>query len=201
MENLEHLSAKALHDYELVKNAMQNDQRAYSELLKRYYDSIYYMMLKMVKNKDDADDLAMEAFGKAFKGLANYTPDYAFSTWLFKIATNNCIDYMRRQKIKPLSIDKPYENEDGDEMGFDVKSVYLTPEEKFIKKQKIRIMHEVVGNLKPRYRTLIELRYFKEWSYEEISAHLDMPIGTVKGQLFRAKDILLHLLRNSKDNI
>lgn len=201
MENLEHLSAKALHDYELVKSAMDNDQRAYAELMKRYYDSIYYMMLKMVRNKDDADDLAMEAFGKAFKGIANYTPDFAFSTWLFRIATNNCIDYMRRQKIKPLSMDKTFENEEGDDMYFEIKSAYLTPEEKLIKKQKIKIMHELVGNLKPRYRILIELRYFKEWSYEEISEHLKMPIGTVKGQLFRAKDILLHILKNSKDNI
>lgn len=201
MENLEHLSAKALHDYDLVKNAMQGDQRAYAELMKRYYDSIYYMMLKMVKNQDDADDLTIEAFGKAFKGLSHYTPDYAFSTWLFKIATNNCIDYMRRQKIKPISIDKPYENDEGDEMSIEVKSQYLTPEEKYIKKQKIKIMHALVEKLKPRYRTLIELRYFKEWSYEEIAAHLNMPIGTVKGQLFRAKDILLHILKNSKENI
>lgn len=201
MEELEHLSAKALHDYELVKRAMEGDQKAYTELLKRYYDSIYFMMLKMVKNQDDADDLTMEAFGKAFKGLSHYTPDYAFSTWLFKIATNNCIDYMRRQKIKPISIDKPFENEEGDEMSMEVKSVYLTPEEKYIKKQKIKIMHELVDKLKPRYRTLIELRYFKEWSYEEIAAHLNMPIGTVKGQLFRAKDILLHVLKNSKGNI
>lgn len=201
MEDLEHLSAKALHDYELVKRAMEGDQKAYSELLKRYYDSIYFMMLKMVRNQDDADDLTMEAFGKAFKGLTHYTPDYAFSTWLFKIATNNCIDYMRRQKIKPISIDKPFENDEGDEMSMEVRSVYLTPEEKYIKKQKIKIMHDLVGKLKPRYRTLIELRYFKEWSYEEIAAHLQMPIGTVKGQLFRAKDILLHILKNSKENL
>ncbi|HTB06099.1 MAG TPA: sigma-70 family RNA polymerase sigma factor [Bacteroidia bacterium] len=201
MENLEHLSAKAYHDYELVQQASKGDQRAYAELLKRYYDSIYYMMVKMVKNQDDADDLTMEAFGKAFKGLAHYTPDYAFSTWLFKIATNNCIDHMRRQKIKPISIDKTFENEDGDSMPIDLKSGYLDPEEKFIKKQKIKLMHDLVDKLKPRYRTLVELRYFKEWSYEEIAAHLNMPIGTVKGQLFRAKEILLHILKNSKDKI
>src|SRR5579863_8325757 len=116
MEELEHLSAKALHDYELVKEAMSGDQKAYSELLKRYYDSIYFMMFKMVRNQDDADDLTMEAFGKAFKSLHHYTPDYAFSTWLFRIATNNCIDHMRRQKIKPLSIDNTFETEDGGEI-------------------------------------------------------------------------------------
>ena len=98
MENLEYLSAKAYYDYNLVQKAAGGEQKAYTELLKRYYDAIYYMMLKMVKNQDDADDLTMEAFGKAFKSLHHYTPDYAFSTWLFRIATNNCIDHMRRQK-------------------------------------------------------------------------------------------------------
>jgi len=158
-------------------------------------------MYKMVRNQDDADDLTMEAFGKAFKNLSHYTPDYAFSTWLFRIATNNCIDYMRRQKIKPLSIDNTFESADGGEITMDIKSGYLDPEEKFIKAQKIKVLHEVVDRLKPRYKKLIELRYFKEWSYEEISAHLNIPIGTVKGQLFRAKEILLQVLKNSREKI
>jgi RNA polymerase sigma factor (sigma-70 family) len=155
----------------------------------------------MVKNGDDADDLTMEAFGKAFKRLENYTPEFAFSTWLFRIATNNCIDFLRRQKIKPISIDTTYETEDGGEVTLDVKSPNLDPEEKFIKDQKIKLMHEVVNKLKPRYRELIELRYFKELSYEEISEHLKLPVGTVKGQLFRAKEILLHILQGSRDAI
>jgi len=201
MENLEYLSAKAYYDYTLVQKASAGDQKAYTELLKRYYDAIYYTMFKMVKNQDDADDLTMEAFGKAFKSLAHYTPDYAFSTWLFRIATNNCIDYMRRQKIKPLSIDNAFETEEGNEVTMDIKSGYLDPEEKFIKAQKIKVMHEVVDKLKPRYKKLIELRYFKEWSYEEISANLNIPIGTVKGQLYRAKEILLQILKNSRGKI
>lgn len=201
MENLEYLSAKAFYDYNLVQKASAGDQKAYTELLKRYYDAIYFMMYKMVRNQDDADDLTMEAFGKAFKNLSHYTPDYAFSTWLFRIATNNCIDYMRRQKIKPLSIDSTFESADGGEITMDIKSGYLDPEEKYIKSQKIKVLHEVVDRLKPRYKKLIELRYFKEWSYEEISAHLNIPIGTVKGQLFRAKEILLQVLKNSREKI
>jgi len=201
MENIDYLSAKAYYDYNLVKKASEGEQKAYTELLKRYYDAIYYMMFKMVRNQDDADDLTMEAFGKAFKSLHLYTPDYAFSTWLFRIATNNCIDHMRRQKIKPLSIDNTYENEEGGEMTMDIKSGYLDPEEKIIKKQKIAVMHDLVDKLKPRYKKLIELRYFKEWSYEEISAHLNIPIGTVKGQLYRAKEILLQVLKNSREKI
>ncbi|HMY14670.1 MAG TPA: sigma-70 family RNA polymerase sigma factor, partial [Bacteroidia bacterium] len=92
------LSDKAVVDYQLVRDAVDNgNQKAYAELMSRYKDSIYFMLLKMVNNRDDADDLTIEAFGKAFKNIHQYTPDYAFSTWLFKIATNNCIDYIRKK--------------------------------------------------------------------------------------------------------
>ena len=93
MEINENLSDKAKRDYMLVRKATDGDQKAYAELLDRYRDAIYYMLLKMVNNASDAEDLTIEAFGKAFKNLNQYAPNYAFSTWLFKIATNNCIDF------------------------------------------------------------------------------------------------------------
>src|SRR3990167_3184014 len=93
------LSVKAVYDYNLIRSALdEHDQKAYAELMERYHDSVYFMLLKMVNNKDDADDLTIEAFGKAFNRLHQYAPDYAFSTWLFKIATNNCIDFVRKKK-------------------------------------------------------------------------------------------------------
>lgn len=202
MEVGSNLSDKALHDYKLVRSAIDNgDQRAYAELMLRYRDSIYFMLLKMVNNKDDADDLTIEAFGKAFKRLHQYTPNYAFSTWLFKIATNNCIDFIRRKKTNTFSIDKTFENEEGGEMSLDLKSEGPDPEEKVMKKEKIKLMHDVVEKLKPRYRVLVELRYFEELSYEEISQRLELPIGTVKAQLFRARELLLNVLRNSRGNL
>lgn len=202
MEVGSNLSDKALHDYKLVRAAIDNgDQKAYAELMVRYRDSIYYMLLKMVNNKDDADDLTIEAFGKAFKRLHQYTPNYAFSTWLFKIATNNCIDFIRRKKTNTFSIDKTFENEEGGEMSLDLRSETLDPEENVMKKEKVRHMREVVEKLKPRYRVLVELRYFEELSYEEISQKLELPIGTVKAQLFRARELLLNVLRNSRGNI
>ena len=89
------LSDKGRYDYKLVQEAIEGSQSAYAELMHRYRDSIYFMLLKMVNNRDDADDLTIEAFGKAFKRLEQYTPNYAFSTWLFKIASNNCIEIGR----------------------------------------------------------------------------------------------------------
>ena len=201
IESSSHLSDKAQHDYRLVQLARDGDQQAYAELLHRYRDSIYFLLLKMVNNKDDADDLTIEAFGKAFKNLHQYTPDYAFSTWLFKIASNNCIDFIRRKKKKMLSIDKRQENDEGIDTSIHLKSDMLDPEEKFVKKQKIMMLHELVKKLKPRYRTLVELRYFKELSYEEIAAHLDIPLGTVKAQLFRAREFLQNVLKNFEGKI
>jgi len=195
------LSAKGVYDWRLVQRALkQNDQKAYAELMGRYKDTIFFMLLKMVKVKDDADDLTIEAFGKAFKNLSQYTPDFAFSTWLFKIATNNCIDFIRRRK-EAVSLDRTYENADGEEMSFEPKSDFLNPEEKSIKKQKIQMMQSVVEKLQPRYRVLVELRYFQEKSYEEIAKELDLPIGTVKAQLFRARELLSHTLRNMQGKI
>lgn len=197
------LTDKAMYDYLLVRAAVDNgDQKAYALLMDRYRDSIYFMLLKMVNNKDDADDLTIEAFGKAFNKLHQYTPNYAFSTWLFKIASNNCIDFIRKKKKNfVLSLDKPLEGADGGEMTYDVPSNTPDPEEIFIKAQKVILMQVLVERLKPRYRTLVELRYFKEYSYEEIAVELDLPLGTVKAQLFRAREFLYNILKNSKEKI
>jgi RNA polymerase sigma factor (sigma-70 family) len=196
------LSEKAQYDYRLVKAAVERgDQKAYALLMDRYRDSIYFMLLKMVNNKDDADDLTIEAFGKAFNKLHQYTPNYAFSTWLFKIASNNCIDFIRKKKKHVYSLDKPIEGMDGGEMTFDVPSNTLDPEEIYIKAQKALLMQGLVERLKPRYRTLVELRYFKEYSYEEIATELELPLGTVKAQLFRAREFLYNILKNSKEKI
>jgi len=196
------LSEKAMLDYRLVRAAIDSgDQKAYAQLMDRYRDSIYFMLLKMVNNRDDADDLTIEAFGKAFNKLHQYTPNYAFSTWLFKIASNNCIDFIRKKKKNLLSLDKPFETGDGGAMTMDVPSGTLDPEEAYIREQKKILMHGVVEKLKPRYRTLVELRYFKEYSYEEIAKELDLPLGTVKAQLFRAREFLYNILKNSKDKI
>lgn len=198
----ENLSDKGLYDYKLVKRALQEgDQKAYAELMGRYRDSVYYMLLKMVNNKDDAEDLTVEAFGKAFKRLAQYTPNFAFSTWLFRIATNNCIDFIRRKRKNTFSLDRPIEDDEGGEMVVDIRSETLDPEEHIMKKQKVMLLHDLVDKLKPRYRTLIEMRYFQELSYEEIAAELDLPLGTVKAQLFRAREFLFNVLKNTQGKL
>jgi len=197
----ENLSSKAKQDYRLVRLAMSGDQKSYAVLMDRYRDAIYFLLLKMISNRDDAEDLMIEAFGKAFKNLHQYSPNYAFSTWLFKIASNNCIDFIRKRKKRLISIDKTYETEEGGEISMALRSKMLDPEENVVNNQKITLLRDVVKSLKPRYRTLIELRYFREFAYEEIAQHLDIPIGTVKAQLHRAREFLYLILQNMEGKI
>jgi RNA polymerase sigma factor (sigma-70 family) len=199
MELNSNLSLKAQQDMELVKKARKGDQLAYGELLTRYRDAIYFMLLKMVNSPVDAEDLTIEAFGKAFKNIDQYTPNFAFSTWLFKIATNNCIDFIRKKRASHVSLDQAMDGEDSLSPSSMIQSDDPDPEVYMINKQKIKHMRNVVNRLKPRYRTLVELRYFKEYSYDEIAEELDIPIGTVKAQLFRARELLLNILNRSQE--
>ncbi len=192
------LSDKAKHDYALVQLAVTGDQKSFAELMGRYRDAIYFMLLKMVNNKSDAEDLTIEAFGKAFKNIHQYSPNYAFSTWLFKIASNNCIDYLRKKRNNIVSIDGTHLSEEKEnDTPIHLKDETPDPEEGLIKQQKAVLMRTVVKKLKPRYRTLIELRYFSEFSYEEIAQELDLPLGTVKAQLFRARELLFNTLKHT----
>jgi len=197
----QHLSERAKQDLELVEAARLGKQSAYAELMDRYRDSIYFMMLKMVRNADDADDLTIEAFGKAFSRLDQYSPSFAFSTWLYKIASNNSIDFIRKKRIQVTSMDSGYTNDDGERIQIDARSNTMNPEETVIYGQKVVHMRMLVSKLKPRYRVLVEKRYFDELSYEEIAEELQLPLGTVKAQLFRARDFLANMMEKTKDSI
>jgi RNA polymerase sigma-70 factor (ECF subfamily) len=201
MEIEKKLTDKGKRDYKLLRKALdEGDQKAYAQLVEYYRDSLYYTMLKMSNNPYDAEDLTIEAFGKAFKNLNQYTPEYAFSTWLFKIATNNCIDYLRKKKKLSSAIQG-----DGDDLHNDltskVESTFPDPEEHIIIHEKIVMMRDVVEKLKPHYRKLIKMRYFDEMSYDEIVQQLGLPLGTVKVQLFRAREFLYYILKNSREAI
>ena len=202
MEVTSHLTEKAQRDYLLVQQAInQGDQKAYAELLNNYRDSLYFMLLKMTNNPVDADDLTIEAFGKAFKNLHQYTMEFAFSTWLFRIASNNCIDFLRKKnRIQYTSGINP-NGEETESYPSNLPSSDPGPDEMVIAKQKIQLMREVVEKLKPHYRILVELRYFRELSYEEIAVELDLPLGTVKAQLFRAREFLYQILKDSEEKI
>ncbi|MDO8993113.1 RNA polymerase sigma factor [Daejeonella sp.] len=200
MEINPNFSANAKNDFMLVIRAKDGDQKAYAELMQRYKDSIYFMALKMVNNKDDAMDLTVETFGKAFENIEKYKPDFAFSTWLFRIATNNCIDFIRKKRLNVVSLQSLSE-EGKDEKQLQIASDTLNPEQTSIKKQESEKLKSIVDQLPQRYRTLIVLRYYDEQSYEEIAQQLDLPLGTVKAQLFRARDLMSNIMNRKKKNL
>ena len=193
------LSDKAQYDLKVIDRALHGDSRAYTELLNRYRDSVYYVILRMVNNPSDAEDLTIEAFGKAFHNLAKYVPSHAFSTWLFRIATNNCIDFMRRKSQSPRPVDQDEGEED--EVEATVASDMIAPDELMINRETAASLNRIVKTLKPRYRRLIELRYFEDYSYEEIASELSLPIGTVKARLFRAKVLILNMVQSKSSGI
>ncbi len=193
------LSDKARHDLKVIDRALHGDSKAYAELLTRYRDFVYYVLLRMVNNPSDAEDLTIEAFGKAFHNLPKYVPSHAFSTWLFRIATNNCIDFMRKKSQSP----RPFDQDEGeeDEMEATVASDMRAPDEVMMDRETAASLNRIVKSLKPRYRRLIELRYFEDYSYEDIATELSLPIGTVKARLFRAKVLIFNMVRDKKSEI
>ncbi|MEA1874509.1 MAG: sigma-70 family RNA polymerase sigma factor [Bacteroidota bacterium] len=200
MEISSNLSDKAKYDLVLVEKAKNGEESSFAELLQRYRDTIFFMLLKKVNNEIDAEDLTIEAFGKAFNNIHQYTPAFAFSTWLFKIANNNCVDFLRKQKKKTYPIDAYYHDEEN-RYTVDVATTLLDPEERLIKDQKAEMLKDIIRQLKPRYSTLIKLRYYREMSYAEISEELDIPLGTVKAQLFRSRELLQAMLKPDMKNM
>ena len=159
------------------------------------------MVLKMVRNVDDAEDLTIEAFAKAFKNLHRFKKDYTFSTWLFRIATNNAIDFIRKKKLNTYSLNSSFTDDSGETVNIDVHDKNLTPDEEAIKHQKIELVRMFVTKLPSKYQRLVRLRYFDELSYEEIATELDAPLGTVKAQLHRARELMYELVKDKKKHI
>jgi len=206
MELNKDFSPKAKEDLIWVKRAQEGDELAFAALLKRYRDSIYFLLLKMINNPSDAEDLTIEAFGKAFRNIHKYSPDFAFSTWLFKIASNNCIDYIRKNKNKeysfqPNSEDMSQTGDSDKSYNMQLESSHPKPDEVLMTREKAERLRAVVQELKPRYKKLVELRYYEEYSYEEIAESLKLPLGTVKAQLFRARELLFNILKDKHQNL
>ena len=194
------LTDKGIRDLKLVNRALETgDPTAYNELMKLYRDPLYFMLYEKVGDQELAKDLTIESLGKAFKKLHLYVPNYVFSTWLFTVARNHCIDYLRKNKLPTVSIDKMMLDEDGKRTNFDLISDILNPEQEMEKKQRIAILRQIVDQLKPKYRILVKLRYFKEMTYDEIATILDVPIGTVKAQLHRSREQLFKIMSGIKD--
>ncbi len=182
-------------DSTLINQAKSGDAQAYDKLLNKYRNSVYNLVYRMVRDVEEAEDLTQEAFIKAFNSLAQFNEDYAFSTWLYKIATNNCIDFFRKRKLQTLSIDKPIQYKDS-EIHQELPDPELNPEKSILAGERSSIIREAIESLPEKYYTAIVLRHTEEKSYEEIAEILHLPIGTVKARIFRAREMLNKALRD-----
>jgi len=193
----ENASASSLEDDKLVAKAVAGDQGAYKSLMEKYETPLFFHLLKMVKDKEQVRDLVQEAFMKAFDNLQSYNTNYAFSTWLYRITTNHAIDYLRKKKLQTTSIDEPVKTKEG-EMNIQLEDEHSGTDRKIIRKQRSDIIHEAIEDLPDKYRVVIKLRHFEELSYDEISEQLDLPLGTVKAHIFRAREMLYKELKDRR---
>jgi len=163
--------------------------------MKKYHDAIFGFIYRMVHDREQVEDLTQEAFIKAFASLRNFNEEFAFSTWLYKIATNNSIDFIRKRKLQMFSIDKPIESKDSD-YTFELPDDSYEADRELISDQKAILLKKAIDQLPEKYRRVILLRHSEERSYEEIAVMLKLPIGTIKAHIFRARELLYKQLRH-----
>ncbi len=179
---------------DLIEEALSGDESAFAELWNRHKHLAFKMALGIVKDPTEADDLVQESFIKAFKSLSRYNPKYAFTTWLCKIVSNHCLDHLRRRKIRAYSLEEPVPSKSG-YIQREIADWTLNPEWQLFRKQRRISIDQAIESLPPRYRRVIVLRHKEDRSYDEISQILDIPLGTVKAQIFRARELLKKKLK------
>lgn len=188
-------SKSKAEDIFLIESAIAGDQSSYEKLMKKYYQMIYNLVFRMISKKEDVEDLVQEAFIKAFHSLRNFDKQFAFSTWLFKIATNNAIDYLRKKKLYTFSIDKEIESDDSD-YKFEIPDIENKPDKHIMDSELRTILNEAIESLPEKYRQVIVLRHNKELEYEEIAKKMKLPLGTVKAHIFRGRELLNKYLKD-----
>jgi RNA polymerase sigma-70 factor (ECF subfamily) len=193
-------SASSEQDRKWVREALGGNQGAYGQLVQKYERPLYFHLRKLTRGGEDLNDLVQESFIKAFGALESYAPTYAFSTWLYRIATNHTIDYLRKKRLKTVSIDKPVQTRDG-EMTIDVPDETYRPDRHIVTDQRNTLIQEAIDALPPKYNRVIVMRHQQEMSYDEIAEALGAPLGTVKAHIFRARELLNKYLRDKRESL
>ncbi|GMQ83102.1 MAG: RNA polymerase sigma factor RpoE [Rhodothermia bacterium] len=193
-------SQSSEQDRELVEKALSGNQPAYNELMEKYRNALTRHVQRMVRKQGEVDDLVQECFIKAFSALKSYSTDYAFSTWLYKIATNHTIDFLRKKKLSTMSIDRPIQTKDG-EVEYELSDISYRPDRHIVEDERRELIQKAIGQLPEKYNRVIVMRHQQEKSYEEIARELDLPLGTVKAHIFRARALLYKYLRDKRQHL
>ncbi|MCA9727201.1 MAG: sigma-70 family RNA polymerase sigma factor [Candidatus Eisenbacteria bacterium] len=171
-------------DAEIVERCLSGEEEAFRILVQRYERPVYGLIHRMVASDDDARDLTQESFVKVFRSLDQFDPTRNFSSWIFKIASNQTIDYLRKRRVQTISIHADPENDDRPEIQLEDSAP--GPSGEYAETRRRERLGELVQRLPAHYRVAVELRYSQQRSYEEIAETLDLPLGTVKARLHRA---------------
>lgn len=193
----ENASKSSLEDDELVEQAISGDESAYKKLTGKYRKALHFHIMKMIKDREQIEDLVQETFVKAFDNLNTYNTNYAFSTWIYRIATNHTIDYLRKKKLQTVSMDEPVKTKSG-EMEMQLRDKSAGTDREIIRKQRQKMVQNAIGDLPEKYRKVIEMRHMEEKTYQEISELLDLPLGTVKAHIFRARELLYKAMKDKR---
>lgn len=182
-------------DAQLIRRCLKGDEKAYEKLLEKYRGPVFSICLRMVRNRDDAEDLAQDVFIKIFNILDRYNPSFPFSSWLYRITSNLCIDFLRKNKRTVFSLDKPVDGDDG-EMFRQLPSDEIGPHRKMELKEEMLILEKAIERLPEHYRMIVLLRHQEHLSYDEISETLGIPLGTVKARIHRARKTIVDFFRD-----
>lgn len=187
-----------IEDYQTILRVLNGDTRAYTALVERYSRVVSSLIRKMIRDEDDIDDLTQETFIKAYKALPTFKEGFLFSSWVYRIASNTCIDFMRRKRFSFVSIDQPISKHGEDEQYIDLEDESNTPELNYILNERHKAVEDAIDKLPDNYKKIIKMRHEDELEYVEISNILNLPLGTVKAHLFRGRKLLLDYLKKQK---
>lgn len=182
-------------DIQLVEQALKGNQFAYDKLMKKYRSTISFVLLRIIQDKSEVEDIVQEVFINTFKSLNTYKKQYSFFSWIYKIALNKGIDYLRKKKLQTFSINKPINTKNG-EMQFELPDSTYEPDKQIIASERAALVQWAIEQLPAKYKKVIIMRHQEEKDYAEIAKELKLPIGTVKVHIFRARELLNKYLRN-----
>ncbi len=184
------MGKKTLGDKDLIIKALQNDQKAFRMLYERHKNGLFSHISKYIQKREDIEDLCQESFRKAFEQLSSYNPEYKFTTWLYSIGAHTALDYLKKQKNDVFTDHLDPQNENSEMLS-------LTPEEELVILEMAGEVKKNLENLQEKYRKPAELRFLKEYGYEEIAKELNLPLNTVKIRIMRAKVALITMLKSN----
>lgn len=178
-----------LSDAQIVENILQGDASGFQELVTRYQKPVFSICYRMLRQREEAEDLSQEVFLKAYRYLRQYNHEHKFSSWILKIATNTCIDAIRKKRVDTMPLDEEIKTNQED----------VSAEKAFLQEEAHREIESAIAALPPDYRMVVLLYHHHGQSYQQIADNLDIPMSMVKNRLFRARKLLKESLKTLKE--